>query len=700
MQKNSGQNILSSVLTYDTTQLRIQAGIRNAVGLVLPLVGGLLIHQVAFGVVMAVGALVSGLAGLSGTSRQRVRTMASAMVWMGAAAFLGSVSGHLLWLAVALTMISGLLSGIMVAVSPGAAQIGMMATVALIIFTGFPATPLFSFFQMLLILAGGVLQVTLMLVFDAFQPLAAEQVGIQGAMAAVARYAQSGTHVDDAQASQALSLAETRLNESFRTGGRWPWFLALLADIEHVRGDVSALLPLSGADAAQQPPVFHGGDGQLRNLLRETGSFLMDCQPALGSGRARALSRENAAARLQVIRQMAQRLEASRGGMQSGGGQRLHYILSACGDILERIDRGPKAEDGAPGVLPKTTGGHLAVLWLTVKANMTVASSAFRHALRLAVVLGIAVAGYRIFGLQRGYWVPLTVLVVLRPDFFTTIVRGLARIGGTVGGILLASVFLAIPARGNWLSLVLIVVFGVALYAVLNFNYAVFSVFITAEIVVLLSVFEHMPLGLMVEDRILATLTGSVMALAAYLLWPGWGKKPIEELLANLIGAERLYLEFLNTHSQSGSLTSAAALYYRQQIRLARTNALAGLSAMGTQNRASQIAEQTASGLLNAIHRLHEGLVSLEYLLVHQSLRNRRLPEDFRAFATELARELHEIQRREGESPGAPVFVKHREDLRISPGSGVTDLRQLQWRLGRNVSTIERLATTLEKELP
>ena len=45
----------------------------------------------------------------------------------------------------------------------------------------------------------------------------------------------------------------------------------------------------------------------------------------------------------------------------------------------------------------------------------------------------------RLAGYGRGYWVPLTVLVVLRPDFASTFQRAIMRVVGTVIGLLLAT---------------------------------------------------------------------------------------------------------------------------------------------------------------------------------------------------------------------------------------------------------------------
>ena len=73
-----------------------------------------------------------------------------------------------------------------------------------------------------------------------------------------------------------------------------------------------------------------------------------------------------------------------------------------------------------------------------LRANLTLRSSAFRHAIRLGLTVAVAAAVAEISGLARGYWLPLTVLFVLRPDFGSTFTRGLQRYIGTALGVVLS----------------------------------------------------------------------------------------------------------------------------------------------------------------------------------------------------------------------------------------------------------------------
>ena len=69
-----------------------------------------------------------------------------------------------------------------------------------------------------------------------------------------------------------------------------------------------------------------------------------------------------------------------------------------------------------------------------------------RHAVRLAVTLAAAGVLADVLPIQRGYWITLTAALVLRPDFTTTFSRGVARIAGTIVGVVAATaIVVAVP---------------------------------------------------------------------------------------------------------------------------------------------------------------------------------------------------------------------------------------------------------------
>ena len=85
----------------------------------------------------------------------------------------------------------------------------------------------------------------------------------------------------------------------------------------------------------------------------------------------------------------------------------------------------------------------------TIRANLPLESAACRHALRLTVCVLLGDALARGFELRRPYWLPMTIAIVLKPDFTATFSRGVLRLAGTFAGLAFATGLVHILPSGN-----------------------------------------------------------------------------------------------------------------------------------------------------------------------------------------------------------------------------------------------------------
>ena len=212
-----------------------------------------------------------------------------------------------------------------------------------------------------------------------------------------------------------------------------------------------------------------------------------------------------------------------------------------------------------------------------VQANLTLTSEAFRHALRVGVTLSAAVAISHLFPLGHGYWLPMTVMIVLKPDFAATFSRGLARSVGTLLGAGLVTLVLAgvrPPPAG-------LIALTVALYAVsiavLRANYAVYSVSIASLVVVLLG-FTGSPALSLAADRSFYTVLGAALALVAYAVWPTWERGRVLDRLADLVETDGRYgAALIRAWADPATANRADLDRLRRAARLARSNAEASV---------------------------------------------------------------------------------------------------------------------------
>ena len=170
-----------------------------------------------------------------------------------------------------------------------------------------------------------------------------------------------------------------------------------------------------------------------------------------------------------------------------------------------------------------------------LRSNLTLESRAFRHALRFGAAMAAGVATYRLLGMdQHGFWVPLTILFVLRPEEEETLHRLVLRAVGTVAGLVVATALAeALIGDEVAVALVLAVAVGFA-YGLLTVQYALFTTAITVYAVMLADTLGEGALHA-AGQRAYATAIGIAIAGISFLIW----SNPVDFLASQPNAARR-----------------------------------------------------------------------------------------------------------------------------------------------------------------
>jgi uncharacterized membrane protein YccC len=155
-----------------------------------------------------------------------------------------------------------------------------------------------------------------------------------------------------------------------------------------------------------------------------------------------------------------------------------------------------------------------------LRSNLTLRSPSARHGLRFGAALAAGVAAYRLLGLhQHGFWIPLTILFVMRPDRAETDHRLILRALGTVLGLVVATA-LAEAFAGEDLALGIVLTVAAALsFGLLTVQYALFTAAITTFVVVMSTTVGEGALDA-AGQRATGTALGIAIAFLAWRLWP------------------------------------------------------------------------------------------------------------------------------------------------------------------------------------
>jgi len=173
-------------------------------------------------------------------------------------------------------------------------------------------------------------------------------------------------------------------------------------------------------------------------------------------------------------------------------------------------------------------------------ANFTRKSLILRHAARVALVCGLDVVLILLLRIDHGYWLLLTSLIVLQPHVSGTMRRGVERIGGTVGGGILAAV-LAATLHSQLATAAVLFPMALLALAILPVSYAAFVFFLTPTFVLAwLPYSGDWQLALV---RTVNTVAGAAISLAAMIfLFPAYERERAPEFLRASIDADRRYL--------------------------------------------------------------------------------------------------------------------------------------------------------------
>lgn len=167
-------------------------------------------------------------------------------------------------------------------------------------------------------------------------------------------------------------------------------------------------------------------------------------------------------------------------------------------------------------LFPKSAAPFLAPAALSPPDRSTL----IRHMVRGALCVGISLVVIQRLGLANGYWAPMTALIVLKPRLRETGARGLARLGGTLGGCLVATAFAAAFPHDSLILLGGATLAAGAAFALQKAHYAGLTASITATIVLLVSLGTGDAVA-NAEHRIAATLIGGALALIIAVVIPG-----------------------------------------------------------------------------------------------------------------------------------------------------------------------------------
>ncbi|MFI8517821.1 FUSC family protein [Streptomyces sp. NPDC085481] len=521
-----------SGLTVERRRLEPAVAARGALGLALVVGVSLAAFGPAVAASSAFGAFQAAIATFQRSYRPRPTLALASGASLAVSTFLGYLTGTHLVLFLALLALWTFLSGLAWAAGPTVGIIASSNVAIMLVTVTLPTSVATAAGHAAMIAVGGLVQAALIVALPV-RRWGAQRDALADALAAEADYARRLRHDPTASFDPVpLMTARSAAAVTPRQARRRP------AELHGARGLAERIRPVLASLA--DPAVGAAAEGPQRDRVREllgaAGEVLDACAHAIRHGEPVALP-PAAVAALHTPDTLA---------ILSGAPRRAAVRLAALlDDVVETAE--PRTETAAEARSRPTLARLVPVALGKMRAELRHESPVLRHAVR---VTAVACAGYLLgsaLPLGHGYWAPMASVMVMRPDFSQTYARSVARLGGTLVGVGLATAIVRAAHPGTYLSAALAVLCAFAMYLLMRTGYAASQVFVAAYVVFLLGM-DGAGLTQTVRERVLLTLLGGALAMLAYAVYPAWETPRLRGRIADWLVADGRYAAAVVAH--------------------------------------------------------------------------------------------------------------------------------------------------------
>ncbi|MFI4908409.1 MAG: FUSC family protein [Steroidobacterales bacterium] len=606
--------ILATLVQTRRAEVPWRVLLRSTAAVIVPLALGIATGRVGIGLGISVGAIVTMYSDQPGPYRQRLARLLAVSAAGGLAAFIGMVLGAKLAALLVATVVVGFAGALLVVFGDAAGRVGMAAMILLVITAAHPAGNAWAALQSAALIACGGLLLTLFSIaawpLQRYGPERESLSAVYRGLAALARQRNIDSGAAPALSDGMTALQHTLLGRHRARGAVMDSFGVLLELAERIRLELTALTLgdpgerigwfVRGAAAALLDDIARsiaGGTDVDQTLARS----LQDLRTAEAgvpvASASSAAASEPPANSLELVPvpdlAQARHFHALRG-----------QLAAAARNAGRASTAGAQRAEQEDLHLPRAVRpeSRLSILL----ASLTPGSAAFRHAVRTAVCLAAALWIGRLLALSHGYWIPMTVAIVLRADYGATLSYGLLRVAGTVMGLLLTTALLHFLPPGPWSRLAVMAVLcaGFRYFGTVHYGVAVTA--LTGMVVLLLALAGE-PAAPTMASRLIATVVGSTLALTAYGLWPTREREQIRPTLVRLLRAYASYVASLGAADGEHERREA-----RNAARVARANAEAALARLIAEPVTAASPAELAQSLLTNSNRLVRTTMTLD----------------------------------------------------------------------------------------
>ena len=514
--ESAPRRLLSRVTRLNREGFDLAAGLRVAISLTVPIVVGVLIGRTLDGVFAAFGGLNVAMAEGAGSYSTRGLRVGSVLIGNAVGIGLGVVVAGIGWWGLPVTAGWILLTSYAGVMGPIAERVGWFAGLLFIIGLGLDG--LNAGRVMLDVLIGGAWAIIVVAALWPLQPHRPALRAIGKCQLVIAEMLEQISRSDPLPVIVATSAKAAAAIQRAEAASRWSWVRSRSGQdaqrrlrqlvLQSERAHTSAV---AVDQELQDPGHFTPAEAaEVRQALGQLGAGFAGLAAVFLRGRETAshpVAAESTA--------LAQRIGGSADwiSLRVSGVARLCEALALIATEEESTGLELDAGEHPTASLSARIRATVERAATALRANLTPSSFWLRYAVRYSLAISVAFVISQGFELTKGYWVLLTVAIVVKPQLSLSTTQTVHRIAGTIIGALLA-VLIIITCTDRWALIVALFVLSLLAISLVDVSYGLSVVFITPLVLVIVNV-PHPGQWELADVRVLNTLIGAAIGLLA-----------------------------------------------------------------------------------------------------------------------------------------------------------------------------------------
>ncbi|MBC7867559.1 MAG: FUSC family protein, partial [Gloeobacteraceae cyanobacterium ES-bin-316] len=249
-------------------------------------------------------------------------------------------------------------------------------------------------------------------------------------------------------------------------------------------------------------------------------------------------------------------------------------------------------------------------------SNLHFGSNIFRHSIRVALALLVGYIVSLLFKADHGYWILLTIIVILKPAYSLSKRRNSDRLIGTVAGIAVGVLILFFFKNQAVLWVILVILMGGS-YMFLRTNYFLSVLLMTTYLLIFFQYAYPGNIGEIAQERLIDTVIGSAIAFfASFFIIPAWEKNGIRAYMIQMLEANKAYFTSIASYFVTLQPVDEAQLKSaRRELLITLANLSDAFTRMLSEPKKYQQDVQHIHRFVSINHAIIAHLASLSYLL-------------------------------------------------------------------------------------